>query len=1255
MALMVNDRYALRKLLGGGGMGRVFLAQDMQRQDLLVALKTLPPGDQSSEGLRCLEHEYLVLADLAHPSLVQVYDFDRVRYVVGEPREGDPDDPLDSGAPFFAREYVAGDPLQLASLELNTNSLLRLLLDLTGAVTYLHRQEVLHRDLKPDNVMVVGLGEDRAPRIKILDFGLAALNETPQGQVGTVSYLAPELMHGGDWTPAAELFSLGLIFYEVFAGRPAYAGESAAAVARAHKKGLPPPLPPHLPSSLRRITEQLMDPEPGHRPRHEDIARALQTALETPDTHRDRFWSTMGSSRLTGRDTELTLLERAITRVTCPPEREGTQLGRMVLITGQPGIGKSRLLNALRHRALVAGMRFLTGVCHPQGEAFSAARALLKPLIEARPYLVTPEREILRTILADKPLTYMDHRTADISPHQAMVRIFDAARGLLEDAAREQPLGLALEDLQWVDPESLELFVHLARHLARHPVLLVGTSWPPTNAQTPVDHLLSELADLPQETDWIELEGFETAHIRVLLRRAAGMEGASDEVIAHLESQTDGNPLFIEELLKLSDGLDGLEALLENPQTPTAVSDAFQEQLLSLTPLAQKALRGLAVWGMVAGAVDIAIVADMDRADCLTGLEEAISHQIVRELGNGYWFWHTAVAGLLEGMMSREEESAFHRRAGKRREASRQLHDPERLERLVTHFSRAGEPALALGYALTGARMAEERFLARRAVELYERARDLGLEALGQAFGGAAGLIEIRERLARLYTWTGVYDRAEEEARSLLEDPWVKWDQPTCARLWALLGDLYSRRGEQEEALQYFDRALAGSNNQISATEVLVKMAEAQLRRGQLEASRTACEQAVRRLGALDAPVLRASIAYHLGKCSQQQADFSQALEHYAEARALYTRANYQPGVAATINAAAQVHIYREQYALAVQALQDALQLQEQLGDVEGAAITLDRLALATWGMQDTPRASAYAKRCLETYRRIGSGQGEGRALATLGLLELARGIYGDAIRHFQEAIAQQRKTEDESNLIVSHQNLGLVFLEIGAIEEAEASVQTALELARKSKSRGREARCFQILGNLEALRGRCDAARTLYERAISAFETLEQKHLLADASCAMVELELKEHRLSAAWAHVRAAQEYMATTSAQSPLGIQISLIHFLVAEADPSSDPKKTFTELCELEPRVIELGIPDQLTRLWSTTGAMALRLGRPREACRYLSKAMALIKSFYDQLPPRWRPVYVNDPRRQEVRRTLEIAVEAMKRGARTRSQ
>ncbi len=265
----INERYEIVKTIGEGGMANVYLAQDTIL-DRKVAIKVLR-GDLSNDEkfIRRFQREALSVSNLSHPNIVEVYD-------VGE----------EDGSHYIVMEYIDGKTLKqlLKKREsLTLTEVLDIMTQLTDGIAHAHESYIIHRDIKPQNIMIEDDG-----RIKITDFGIAmALNATQLTQtnsvMGSVHYLAPEQASGKSSTIKSDIYGMGILMYELITGNVPFKGDNAVEIALKHMKDKIPSIrkqDPSIPQSVENILLKATAKNPRNRydsakEMHEDLLHCL--------------------------------------------------------------------------------------------------------------------------------------------------------------------------------------------------------------------------------------------------------------------------------------------------------------------------------------------------------------------------------------------------------------------------------------------------------------------------------------------------------------------------------------------------------------------------------------------------------------------------------------------------------------------------------------------------------------------------------------------------------------------------------------------------------------------------------------------------------------------------------------------------------------------------------------------------------------------------------------------------------------------
>jgi eukaryotic-like serine/threonine-protein kinase len=368
----LDGRYELHELIGEGTFGRVYRGHD-RRLARPVAIKVIKPWwAEDPGGAESFEREAQLLARVSDPGIVQIFD-------VGQAEEG----------LYFVTELVEGESLA-ARLKrggpLPAWEASDIAEQLCRALQHAHAEHIVHRDIKPANVLISGRGQ-----VKVGDLGIARLAEgsTDGGTatiVGTPRYMAPEQASGHPVTPATDVYSAGIVLYEMLAGRPPFGGESAVEIALQHVQLQPPALQNGTPRSLERVVQTALAKDPADRYQSAaEMADALMGAREgadasthPSDTPSGEWWDAPtqagdATTEIFARDT------RTLPRDGMDRTRPGVDPTRPA-----PRLTPRRTVNPAARRRTVAVFALALAVL---AGLLLAARALTAPPTEALPQL----------------------------------------------------------------------------------------------------------------------------------------------------------------------------------------------------------------------------------------------------------------------------------------------------------------------------------------------------------------------------------------------------------------------------------------------------------------------------------------------------------------------------------------------------------------------------------------------------------------------------------------------------------------------------------------------------------------------------------------------------------------------------------------------------------------------------------------------------------------------------------------------------
>jgi serine/threonine protein kinase/tetratricopeptide (TPR) repeat protein len=644
--------YEVKVHLGSGGMGEVYRAFDprLGRDVALKVIRRVLIDDDSA--LDRLLREATLASALNHPNIVTIYETG----VVGSDR-------------YIAMELIEGSTLrQLAAQGLPLSRIVGIARQVAEALAVAHGSQIIHRDIKPDNVMVRPDGY-----VKLLDFGLAraqpdqfGAGSTDAGRssteagliLGTIGYMAPEQARGEPVAAEADVFSLGVVLYELVTGRHPFMAASQLGTLNALMWETPEPpslLNPELPRALDQLILESLQKDQRLRPgasevmyrlalaHDSNIATALSSVAVSPRRR-------AASSNIVGREEELAAMNDEF-------ERAHRGKARMVVISGEAGVGKTTLVEAfvteLEERGEPA--RIGRGRC---SERLAGSEAYL-PVLEALESLQRSEQlgSLTRLVRALAPSWYAQlmpptendssaARLAAETSGGSQERLKREIASLLEEAGRMQPIVLWFDDVHWADPSTTDLIGYLARRLDNTRLLIIATAR--ASALRQARHpFLSLKLDLLTHGLCREItpSDLSEAAIERYIALQFPQHSFPPGFAGLIHDRTEGNPLFMADVLRelrrrqviqQQDGrwtvAEALPAIAR--ELPESVRSLIQRKMDALEDTDRRLLAAASVQGMDFDSAILAAVAQMDEEEVESRLERLErEHALVRFAG----------------------------------------------------------------------------------------------------------------------------------------------------------------------------------------------------------------------------------------------------------------------------------------------------------------------------------------------------------------------------------------------------------------------------------------------------------------------------------------------------------------------------------------------------------------------------------------------------------------------------------------------
>jgi predicted ATPase len=1065
-----SGRYAILKKVGEGGKGVVFKARD-NVLNRVVAVKMLKGGVLGDEAYSRFLREAQVVAKLNHHNIVSIFD-------IGKEDEKQ----------FFVLEFVDGMSLrELGSTypegKCDVQTVLRTGIDVCSALQYAHSQGVLHRDVKPENILITQEGI-----AKLMDFGLAKIlgepSITQEGIiVGTVAYVAPEIALGKGADAKSDLYSFGAVLYEMITGKPPFPGQDTVKVIFSHIHDYPVSpsrLNPKVPQALADCITKLLEKEPGKRYQSaadllavlRDVAEGFVREVYAPSA-KPGMVVVPGPRPVAVREVQLIdrVEEMSLLREVVDKAVRGE--GGLIFLCGEAGIGKTRLARELGAYARLRGMRVLYGRCPALFRMDGVPPYVLwKEVIKDYLETCAPEQlyrvigfypgEVSKLVPEIKQKLGAFPESLSISPEHERDRLFEAVSQFVTNVAKETPLIVVLDDLQWTDQSSLLLLHYLARGVYRAPLLLFGAY-----RDTDVDEmhpLQAVLTELNRERllRSVPLKRMSFDDVSEMIKRLLEQDDVPREFCELVFEKTRGNPFFVEEVIK---SLKEEEVIYREAdkwrikevskiEFPKTVKSVIKARIGRLDDECQNVLTLASFVGNDFSFEALCGVTGFEEDKVLDLMERMLKTGLVKERvirgEDVYSFADIVIRDVVHEEVSHLRHTKFHGVVGCALEKAYAKKLDEHLGELALHFLEGGDKNKALDYFLKAGEKAAKIYANNEAVSYFQSA----LKLLEEKEDGLREKGRVFEMLGDIKRLVGEHDACMKHWNDALL-LWKELDEKeNVSRVQRKLANLlWQDMGEAKKAEEHYEAALKILEAQPESVELASlyeDMAHMYYRMGDIAKSHSWADKALELAKKLNAYEVIANSYASLGTVFTYEGGLKKAAECLERALKIAVDNGYMETALRVYNNLA-LALPTEEYEKVLECCEKGYEMAKKVGHISYQSWVGIQLAYRYMGMGNVNKALLLAEESVTLNKKAANLPGLSFSVGALGLFYHILGEWDKSEQFSKESLDIAQKLKEFQQIGTSYWLLGWLLFDKGEYGKAREYFEKMMEVDEKA------------------------------------------------------------------------------------------------------------------------------------------------------------------------------------------------------------
>lgn len=1178
---VIDGQYKILAKLGQGGMGVVYKVRHIHT-NRIFALKMMT--EKLSTKHTVLKKEFSCLAHLRHPNLCRVYDFG-----------------IHDHNPYFVMEYLAGKNILKAFVNVNTRyeSFVPAVIHILRALNYLHSKGVIHGDLKPQNIIYT------RNKIKLIDFGLTSFLSSDKAKTGgTLPYIAPEVILKGQRDLRSDLYSLGVILYEVVSGRLPFKCRNVADIIA---QGSLQPIPlKNLPLKLSAIIAKLMASDAEKRfSSSREVIKAISKrySVETRTTKQAYLYA----PRIVGRQKEIKRIKRISEKV-----RQGK--ANLIFVTGEKGIGKSRLLEEIKIWAETNGFRVLIANCQNDAISYEPYRKILFDI---------GKKKVFKPPLPPK--------------FNLMNSIGDAIGIFLEIYG---PCLLILEDVDRADELTIELTSFLSRKLESRSILIIASC-------IKIPPHFKNILKFSKGYHEVVLNPLSRSAVSQLITQMTSI--SSTQLVRFVYENSTGNPLFVREIIRtliqknlVRFGRQEInEKKLGKVSLPSSLQEMTQRMLDSLD---RESIRLLKIASfMEQGFTSMFLTNLLGKGKNLVEKNIAMLKKkgLLTQVGKVYYLRHIIHKEQLQEMIEDEEKKSLHRKIAQYSEKKKR----KNIQHIAWHYMQAGAKKKAIYYGFRAAQEAMNNHNQLKALEIYRNLEKFVAQKTTKK-------LEILTKSGDILRITGQYNEAVKTYQSA-EELAIRCKDIGCFKLKkAYILQLLARYDEAIEQIKKAEQLFkAGSEDWIEAQNTLAgvllaigKYSEALNVLFKIEKTGYAVPRVQRNigiglinLGRLNQARKRFLMALKIARddksglssCNSlgivciRKGMYREAVKWFEKALIIAKRTGNVSALSTILNNLSGIYAQLGDKKKCLKHLNSAHEIAFDVGNPEALVRTLNNRGAFYLENGDTARAKDDLSRAVRIGQKIGY-QNISSCLSNLGRYYYFKGRYKKAVSCYKKATRQAKR---QGSMVLFIEGLFYIIeisCEMGMLTKAMKNAKKAQKIVEIIKSPVYNFYLLHWLSKIEQINGNIEQAINLANDSIDLARKVGKKELIISL-IQLSTIYLDYNDLGKLFNIIHRVEEYIHDSSDMDVL----SMYHLLKAKIEFSrhelAASVRCLSELAASEEHSCQK--PDLLQQVFFLRGKVYERLGKIDDAAAAFHNCVEVLDDISSRMDNETRNYYL----------------------------